>query len=136
MTNDVQTEHMKKRCYCILIMCFMSIYNWYKNPIFSPINNNFYTFYYQTCLFMLCYLCWDTYHMVFSINKSLLFRTDLMVHHIITFIIFLSGINYFALQLNNYLIMECISLMNYVWRNNPKLLKLYRQLKEKGITIK
>ncbi len=128
MTNDVQTEHMKKRCYCILVLCSMSIYNWYNNSIFAPINNNFNTLYYKTCLFMLFYLCWDTYHMVFSINKSVLFRTDLMIHHIITFTIFCSCINYGALQMNNYLSMECISLMNYTWRNNPTLLKVYRTL--------
>jgi hypothetical protein len=126
MNNDVQTEHMKKRCYFILVLCSMSLYNWYNYSLFAPVNNDFFTMYYQNCLLMLFYLCWDIYHMVFSTYKSLLFRTDLIIHHIITFIIFIICINYGALQMNSYLIMECISLMNYIWRNNPTLLKFYR----------
>jgi hypothetical protein len=72
---------------------------------------------------MLFYLGWDTYHMIVN---PILFRADLMIHHSITTVVYLSYINNVALQLNHVLIMECISLMNYFWRNNPQLLKLYR----------
>jgi hypothetical protein len=122
---DIQTEHMKKRCYFISAMCGMSIYSWYNYSLFDPINNSFFTPYYQNCLLMLFYLGWDTYHMI---NKPILFRTDLLIHHSVTMVFYLSYINYISLEASNVLIMECISLMNYVWINNPQLLKLYRTL--------
>ena len=120
---DIQTEHMKQRCYFISAMCGMSLYSWYNYSLFDPINNSFFTPYYQNCLLVLIYLGWDTKRMI---DTPILFRTDLMIHHSITTVIYLSYINNTTLQMSNYLIMECISLMNYVWRNNPKLLKLYR----------
>ena len=64
--------------------------------------------------------------MTLSSNKHILYRTDLIIHHTMSFIITASSINNNALLMSNYMILECISLMNYVWRNNPYLLKLYR----------
>ena len=58
----------------------------------------------------------------------MIYTTDLMIHHTVTTIVCLSYISNSTLQLSNVLIMECISLMNYVWRNNPQFLKLYRTL--------
>jgi len=120
---DIQTEHMKKRCYFISAMCGMSLYSWYNYSLFDPINNSFITPYYQSCLLMLFYLGWDTYHMI---TKPILFRTDLMIHHTLASFTYITFSHICSLQMSNILIMECISLMNYSWRNNPKLLKLYR----------
>ena len=120
---DIQTEHMKQRCYFTSAMCGMSLYSWYNYSLFDPINNSFFTPYYHNCLLMLFYLAWDTNRMI---STPILFRTDLMIHHSITTVVYLSYINNTTLQMSNVLIMECISLMNYIWRNNPNLLKLYR----------
>ena len=122
---DIQTVHMKNRCYFISVMCGMSLYSWYNYSLFDPINNSFFTPYYQNCLLMLVYLGWDTYHMI---TNPILFRTDLLIHHSITAFGGVSYINNISLQMSNVMIMECISLMNYVWRNKPQLLKLYRTL--------
>jgi len=122
---DIQTEHMKYRCYFISAMCSISLYGWYNYSLFDTINNSVLTPYYQNSMIMLFYLGWDTYYMIVT---PVLFRTDLMIHHSVTTVVFLSYINHTALQMNNVLIMECISLMNYAWRNHPKLLKLYRTL--------
>jgi len=116
---------MKNRCYFISTMCGMSLYSWYNYSLFDPINNSFFTPYYQNCLLMLFYLGWDTYHMI---NIPILYRTDLMIHHSVTLVIYLSSINNTSLQMSNVLIMESISLMNYIWRNKQQLLKLYRTL--------
>ena len=62
------------------------------------------------------------------VTNKLLFRADLMIHHVISLIVFVSLINYITLQLSNVLIMECISLMNYILRKHSKILKLYRIL--------
>ena len=122
---DIQTEHMKYRCYFISAMCGMSLYSWYNYSLFDPINNSFFTPYYQNNLLMLFYLGWDTYHMI---TNPILYRTDLMIHHSVTLVVYLSYINNTSLQISNVLIMECISLMNYIWRNNPEAMKLYRTL--------
>ena len=122
---DIQTVHMKHRCYFISAMCGMSLYSWYNYSLFDPINNSFFTPYYQNCLLMLFYLGWDTYHMI---TKPILFRTDLMIHHTMSLIITGSAINNNTLQMSNYMILECISVMNYIWRNNQRLLQLYRTL--------
>lgn len=122
---DIQIEHMQRRCYFISVMCGMSLYSWYNYSLFDPLNNSFFTPYYQNCLLMLFYLGWDTYQMI---RTPLLFRTDLMIHHSITLVVYLSCINHIPLQLSNVLIMESISLMNYVWKNNPLLLKIYRSI--------
>jgi len=120
---DIQTEHMKLRCYFISAMFSMSLYTWYNYSLFDPIDNSFMTPYYQNCLFFLFYLGWDTYHMI---TNPILFRTDLMIHHTLSSFTYISFFHICPLQMSNCLILECISLMNYVWRNNPQLLNLYR----------
>jgi hypothetical protein len=123
--TNVQIKHMKHRCYFISTMCGMSLYSWYNYSIFDPINNHFLTPYYQNCILMLIYLGWDTYHMI---RTPILFRTDLMIHHFVTTFLFLCFINNSALHMSHGMIMECISIMNYIWRDNPQALKLYRTL--------
>jgi hypothetical protein len=120
---DIQTEHMKQRCYFISAMCGMSMYSWYNYSLFDPINNSFFTPYYQNGLLFLFYLCWDTISMF---RNPILFRTDLLIHHTMSLVFTASSINNNTLQMSNFMILECISLMNYIWRNNPKLLKMYR----------
>lgn len=125
---SIRNEHMKYRCYFINTMCCMSLYNWYNYSLFDPIVNGFFTPYFQTCLLFFIYLCWDTYHMSLSNKKTILFRTDLIIHHMVCFFILYNTIGINDLQMNNFIIAECISSMNYIWRNNPKLLKIYRTL--------
>jgi hypothetical protein len=125
---SISVEHMKKRCYFISIVCGVSLYNWYNYSLFEPIVNDFFTPYYQNCLFVLFYLFWDTYKMILSQNCVTLFRQELVIHHVVSIISCLSLFNIASLVTNHILIMECISIMNYVWRNNPKLLRIYRTL--------
>lgn len=122
---------MKNRCFFIFAMCGLSMYTWYNYSLFDPINNDnenndYFTAYYKNCLLMMFYLCWDMYYMTLSSNRRILFRTDLIVHHVITLCTILTYINHIPLQISNTIIMECISIMNYNWRNNQKLLKIYR----------
>jgi len=127
-----KTEHMKHRCYFIFAMCGMSLYSWYNYSLFAPVDNSFFRPYYLNCLLMLFYLGWDTYHMI---TNPIIYRTDLMIHHSISLVVYLSYINNTPLQMSNVLIMECISLMNYIWRNHPQLLNLYRTLCILGIRM-
>lgn len=39
---NIQTEHMKRRCYFISAICGMSLYTWYNYSLFDPINNSFF----------------------------------------------------------------------------------------------
>jgi len=120
---DIQVEHTKHRCYFISVLYGLSLYGWYNYSLFDPINNNFFTPYYQNCILMLVYLGWDTYHML---TTRVLFRRDLIIHHSLAFVTYLSFINICPLQMSNILTMENISLMNYYWKNKPMLLKIYR----------
>jgi hypothetical protein len=122
----IRNEHMKYRCYFIYVMCSASLYSWYNYSLFDPILNSFFTLYYQNCLLMLFYLLWDTYHMTLSTNRALLYRTDLIIHHAVSGVACSSLINNTALGFSNCLIMESISALNYVWRENPRALNIYR----------
>lgn len=125
---DIQNDHMKKRCYFMYAMCALSAYNWYNYSLFDPLNNSVLTPYYANGLLGLYYFGWDTYHMTLSNNRHLLYRTDLMIHHAFAFTLGASIININSLQVSHYMIMECISIMNHVWRNNPQYLKIYRTI--------
>ncbi len=114
---------MRNRCYFITTMCGISLYTWYNYSLFEPLSNDVSMPYTQNALLMLVYLVWDTYSML---SSSVLFRTDLMIHHCVCLVVFSSYIHSTPLQMSNYLLMESISMMNYLWRNNPTLLKVYR----------
>jgi len=122
----IRNEHMKTRCYFISLMCSMSLYTWYNYSLYDPIVNNYFTIYYQNSLFFMFYLVWDIYYMTLSNHKMYLYRNDLVIHHIISFIIYLNCINKISLLMSNVLIMELISLMNYCWKDNPIKLNVYR----------
>lgn len=126
----IKAQHMKHRCYFISVMCFLSIYTWFSNNLFT------YDFYqiktvsasYINCVIFMFYLHWDLYMMLYSKHKSILFRKDLFIHHIISLLVYLSYINSIEVIMSNILIMECISLLNYTLKDNSKLLNLYRTL--------
>jgi len=124
-TVIIRHEHMKQRCSFITIMCAISLYTWYNYSLFEPIKHNIFMPYYQNCLLFIFYLLWDTYQMTLSSNRKILFRNDLLIHHLVSFFSY-SNFRDKPLQMSNLLIAECISLMNYRWRNHNKLLNLYR----------
>ncbi len=123
---DIRDEHMKMRCYFMWAMCCMSLYNWYAYSLFEPINNDILKPYYLNCALFIYYLFWDSYKMLLSSDRKILYRTDLMIHHCISLFTYISLINYTSLQVSHVLVMECISLLNYVLRNRPKTLAYYR----------
>ena len=121
---DIQSKHTTNRCNFIYALCSMSLYSWYNYSLYDPINNSFFTPYYHTGTLFLLYLMWDTYHMM--ISKHILFRTDLLIHHALSFTITAMSLNNNVLLTSHYIIIECISLMNDILKNKPRLLKLYR----------
>ena len=142
MNLDVQNKHMKHRCYFIYTLCSLSLYTWYNwyngslvDIVHEDHDNNYnpgrfhlLTPQYLNCLLIGFYLSWDTYHMTLSSNRRILFRTDLVIHHVSMLITLLNYINYIPLEISKTIIMECISFMNYAWRDNKKILNLYRTL--------
>ena len=110
---DIQVEHTKHRCYFMSLLCGLSLYGWYNYSLFDPINNNFFTPYYQNCILMLVYLGWDLYHML---TTRVLFRTDLIIHHSLSFVTYLSFINICPLQMSNLLIMENMCQLKHLGR--------------------
>jgi len=140
MNLDVKNKHMKHRCCFIFTLCSLSLYTWYNNcsrsdtVYMSTHNDNDHrvsrfhrlTPQYLNCLLVGFYLSWDMYCMTLSSNRRILFRTDLIIHHVVTLGTILNYMNYIPLELSKIIIMECISLMNYTWRDNKKKLNLYR----------
>jgi hypothetical protein len=61
-----------------------------------------------------------------SKNRRILYRTDLMIHHLVCFVVYLSYIGNTTLQINNVLIMEIISAMNHVLCDHNDILKIFR----------
>jgi len=124
-TVSIRDEHMLYRCYFMTIMCSVSLYTWSNYSLSTTPINELYTPYYQNCLFFILYLLWDTYKMILSSQRNILFRKDLIIHHIVSLFSY-SNFHYKSLQMSNVLIAECMSLMNYKWRHNRQLLNLYR----------
>lgn len=125
---QIQEEHMKNRCYFVSTLFGLSVYGWYNYSLFDPIIVDVYTSYYQSCLLMLFYLGWDTYHMTLGPNRSILYRSDLMIHHSISSVVFMVTLPIIPIFTNHLLIMECISIFNYALRNNQNVLNVYRIL--------
>jgi hypothetical protein len=121
--ENVISQHMKTRCYFMSVMCGVSLYTWTNYSLFDPVNNDFFSPHYQNCLLFLFYLSWDLYKMY---TNKLLYRTDLVIHHIVSISSCALTFNSYSLQMSNMLIAESISVMNYVWSNEPELLKLWR----------
>jgi hypothetical protein len=112
----IKDIHMEKRCWVIFAMCSLSLYNWYHYSLFeTPFINHISKPYYWNYLIFIGYLLWDNYKMLFSEHKTILYRTDLLIHHFVSLSLFCSLIKYTSLLGSGILIMECISLMNYLW---------------------
>ncbi len=117
---------MKHRCYFLSVICGMSMYSWYNYSLFDPINTDIFTPYYQNSLICLSYLLWDTYKMTLSADRTILYRRELVIHHLFSAITLCSTFIDAPLVMSNYYICEGISVMNYMWYNHPTLLKIYR----------
>ena len=125
ITNDIVDTHTFWRTVwlwpCFLIGC----YNMFNYDYFNT------TMMYESSTSLQCipplfmsYLGWDMYQMM--TNKSL-FRTDLMTHHVFTFISF-TFIQYSGVFKCGSLCMvaECISLFNTILKNQILYLNMYR----------
>lgn len=123
---DIRQEHMKYRCYFLSVICGMSMYSWYNYSLFDPIDTDVFTPFYQNSLICLFYLLWDTYKMTVSADRAILYRRDLVLHHLFSIVSMCSTFNDAPLVSSHIFIMEGLSVMNYVWYNHPTLLKIYR----------
>jgi hypothetical protein len=104
----------------------MSTYTWITTPIYIPLTNDPYNVSGLNNMFFQCYLWWDMWCMLLGPNRSMLYRTELILHHIGSSIIFITNA-YFAPVIGSHaLICESISLLNYTLRGNDRLLHRYR----------
>ena len=120
----VANNHMKQRCYFIWIMCGLSLYSTNRYSIFNHPPNAIMTPYYHNCLLFIVYLLWDFYAMIGSSKRKILFRTDLCIHHTVSLLSVLSVMQFSSLIYSNFLLMECISALNYVLRKKEHCLML------------
>jgi hypothetical protein len=124
MDSIIREQHIKIRCKFLFIICCISSFCWYKYKFLTLFPKVFYIFYINYIIFMF-YVSWDTYMMCFSKHHIILFRKDLLIHHIVSlFLACLLGYSDIIFT-NHLIIMECISLMNYTLKNNFYMLNLY-----------
>jgi len=117
----IRDNHMFYRCNVMFLMCGLSLYGWYNNSIFDfPLVNNIYSPYYINSCIFIAYLLWDTYKMLLSKNRAILYRNDLVIHHVVNLVIYsnlqnnsIQGVYLFG---SHFLLAECISVFNYVLR--------------------
>jgi hypothetical protein len=124
INNSIKETNMKYRCICMSTMCAISLYNWFNYSLFDPIINEISYPYYQNCLLFIFYLIWDLQQMTVSPYKLILYRKDLVIHHIFSLLLVSGAMPYASLQCSHVILMECLSIMNYTWRNH----KYYRHL--------
>jgi len=120
-------NHMYYRCGCIFMMVSMSMHTWCKYQLFEPISSNSIivpTIYNINSTVFLLYLLWDIYAMTLSKNKAILFRKDLTIHHFVSLFLTISCINKYSPFISKALITECISTMNYFWRERKYFFSL------------
>jgi hypothetical protein len=128
--QEIIDTHKFKRSLIFLFINSLALYNSFKYSIYSPVETLF------TCnsitlqtnyYIFIFYVIWDLYKMVLSADKKILYRNDLLCHHIACIIS--SFIARKCLLLSNIVMnMECICLMNYIFREkkNETYLALYR----------
>lgn len=132
--KNVHNKHMKYRCYCLFTSCILSLHTWYIYPSlfitdFNVSNNleiNSFLNLYHKNYFLGIHILWDVCSMTLSQNRKILFRTDLMIHHATLLFLLFKYFNILPIIWSKFTIVECISVMNYIWRNNKNLLKIYR----------
>jgi hypothetical protein len=120
---SVVNNHIFRRTCALLPLFFIGLYN---TIIHRYTHTEQFTSVIIPYTFM-CYLIWDMFSMMVI---PILYRLDLMVHHIVCCVITTIQIVYYNMneRFNIALIGECISLLNYALRNNRTLLNNYRVL--------
>ena len=120
--------HMKYRCMCIAVMCGLSTYDWLTHSLYEPITIDRWNVSGANIVFFLTYLSWDTWAMVGGVNRQILYRTELLIHHLISIVSFSAGLYLTPLIASHDLLNESISLLNYTLRgaSNESILHRYR----------
>lgn len=120
--------HMKHRCTCIAVMCGLSAHDWFAHSIYDPITTDRWNVSGLNILFAIGYLTWDMNAMLFGTNHSILYRKDLLIHHVVSIISFSAGMYFIPLVCSRDLLCESLSLLNYTFRDdhNGPFLHKYR----------
>jgi len=125
-SQDVFDGHMKNRCSCITVLCTMSFYDWVTLSWFDPLVIDYWSISFVNLVCFGIYLIWDAWSMIFGNNNIILYRGELIVHHIVSFLILTLIGGYCAPSYSSRLILaELISIFNYVLRDKSHELYLH-----------
>ena len=112
-------NHMKYRCMCIAVMCGLGAYDWLTHSLYEPITAERWNVSGANLAFFLTYLSWDTWAMVGGVNRKILYRTELLIHHLVSIGAFSRALYSAPLIGSRDLLNESISLLNYTLRGAP-----------------
>jgi hypothetical protein len=112
--SDIIANHMMNRCCFLWVLFSVSLYDFFTYSFFEPFVNNFTRPYYVNCWFFMFYLGWDSYKMLLSQDRKILYRRDLLIHHLFASYLNLFSLNYVSIIGDLTMLMESISLFNFV----------------------
>jgi hypothetical protein len=96
------------------VLFCVSLYDRCTYSMYAPYVNNITRPYYLNCCLFTYYLCWDMYKMLLSPDRLILYRTVLIIHHVVALYLNLVTINYISIIGDLTFLMECVSLFNFV----------------------
>ena len=126
--QQIRDMHMKYRCYWMAFICMISAHDWFMYTLYSSIDLSWGSSYCMNCILTSCYISWDTWSMIGGNERTVLYRKDLMIHHIMTIPVFIGALLWCPLCGSLVSITESLSLMNYIFRDKSyeRLLHYYR----------
>ena len=135
MTTDILTTeqqirdtHMKYRCYWMTVLCGLSTYDLYNNSYYAPLDISWFSVSSINCMIMVSYLSWDSWAMFVGCNKTILYRTELAIHHVAALCTWTFGFIFAPIIGSFCIIGETLSVLNYIFRDKSyeTVLHIYR----------
>ena len=133
--QEIIDENMKYRSTCCALLTSLSFYGWY-NFFYMSVTElyqepykyetiNLISYPYVCVVIVIIYLIYDIWIMIFGKHSKILYRSELLIHHIISLLSCIVGLLRFPEIITNCLMMESLSIFNYVLRSNKNKLTLY-----------
>ena len=117
--QKIKDVHMKYRCMCMMILCGISAYDLMTHSLYDPIVFESFSISTLNVSLFFMYMIWDSMHMLYGKNRIVLYRNDLIIHHISS-VVLSNGCALLLSPLYSSRVMfgESVSILNYILRDN------------------